>query len=89
MSNLDVDTLARFITSKSMYLKVMDKLLTMDPLHPDYMNLLSTQDKLFKQCRSTSMDLGLTISSRCKLVVPKKEEEKPKSEEEKLFGDAL
>nr|WP_233099829.1 phage terminase small subunit P27 family [Bacillus velezensis] len=37
-----------------------------------YSDLLINQDKLFKQCRQASSDLGLTISSRCKLVIPKK-----------------
>lgn len=32
-------------------------------------------DRYFKQCRASASDLGLTISSRCKLVVPKTEEE--------------
>jgi len=31
-------------------------------------------DKAFKQCRQSANDLGLTISSRCRLVVPKVEE---------------
>jgi P27 family predicted phage terminase small subunit len=54
-----------------------------------YSELLLMQDKLFKQCRQAASDLGLTIASRCKLVIPKKEEPKEKTEEEKLFGDAL
>ena len=33
------------------------------------------QDKVFKQCQSSARDLGLTISSRCKLIVPKLEED--------------
>lgn len=33
-----------------------------------YANL---QDKYFKQCRAAANDLGLSISSRCRLVVPK------------------
>jgi P27 family predicted phage terminase small subunit len=55
-----------------------------------FTELLSMQDKLFKQCRSAASDLGLTISSRVKLVIPKSnEEKKPPTKEEKLFGDAL
>ncbi|SDY86218.1 phage terminase small subunit P27 family [Thermoactinomyces sp. DSM 45892] len=54
-----------------------------------YSKLLINQDRLFKQCRVAAADLGLTISSRCKLVVPPKEEKIEKTEEEKLFGDAL
>jgi P27 family predicted phage terminase small subunit len=30
----------------------------------------SLQDRAFRQCRQCARDLGLTVSSRCKLVVP-------------------
>lgn len=36
------------------------------------------QERYFKQASTLARDLGLTISSRCKLVVPKSGEEKPK-----------
>ena len=32
------------------------------------------QDRYFKQARSCAADLGLTITSRCRLVVPEKED---------------
>ncbi|ETT33283.1 phage terminase small subunit P27 family [Paenibacillus sp. FSL R5-808] len=51
-----------------------------------YSDLLLNQDRLFKQCRQAASDLGLTISSRCKLVVPQKEE-KQKSQFDERFGD--
>lgn len=51
-----------------------------------YADLTLNQDKFFKQCRQAASDLGLTISSRCKLVVPKKEE-KEKTEFDERFGD--
>lgn len=89
MTNLDVDALARFVIARRMYLDVTRELLQMSPHHPEYLDLLQAQDKLFKQCRQSAGDLGLTISSRCRLVVPKKEEPKPKTEEEKLFGGRL
>lgn len=50
-----------------------------------YSDLLINQDKLFKQCRQASSDLGLTITSRCRLVVPKKPEEKPKNKFNKFM----
>ncbi|WP_144499258.1 phage terminase small subunit P27 family [Bacillus sp. FDAARGOS_235] len=50
-----------------------------------YSDLLINQDKLFKQCRQASSDLGLTITSRCRLVVPKKSEEKPKNKFNKFM----
>ncbi|MBV4431801.1 phage terminase small subunit P27 family [Clostridium tyrobutyricum] len=79
MSNLDQDALARFIIARKMYVKVTQEMLT----ETDYLfnkDIVGIQDKYFKQCRAAASDLGLTISSRCKLVIPKNEEEdKPKS----------
>ena len=37
------------------------------------------QDKYFKQCRAAANDLGLSISARCRLVVPKAQEKPPKN----------
>lgn len=90
LTNLDVDALARFVMSKQLYLEVSMSMIGLLPTSDEYMVLIQHQDKLFKQCRSASQDLGLTISSRCKLVMPKKqEEEKPKTESEKRFGGKL
>lgn len=36
--------------------------------------LLIIQDRCWKQCRQGAADFGLTVSSRCRLVVPKAEE---------------
>ena len=102
MSNLDVDALARFLLAREQYIKLSKQLrntpvmveeqdesgLTVMVMNRNYSKLLSAVDKLFAQCRAASMDLGLTISSRCKLIVPKKED-KPKTAEELMFGDAL
>ncbi|QKE72666.1 phage terminase small subunit P27 family [Arthrobacter citreus] len=88
MTNLDVDALARFLIARNMYVKISNQLLELDPLEADFDTLITHQDKFFKQSRQSASDLGLTISSRCKLVIPKKEE-KEKTEEEELFGDAL
>jgi len=68
MTNLDVDALARYVIAQDLYVKVSKQLLssTME----DFSDLLNSQDKLFKQCRAAAMDLGLTISSRCRLVMP-------------------
>ncbi|MCM3663459.1 phage terminase small subunit P27 family [Mesobacillus subterraneus] len=54
-----------------------------------YSDLLINQDKLFKQCRSAASDLGLTISSRVRLIIPKQEEKPPQNEAEKRFGDRV
>jgi P27 family predicted phage terminase small subunit len=56
--------------------------------NPAYTDTLKNQNTLFKQCQASASDLGLTISSRCRLVMPKSEE-KPKTEAQKRFGDRL
>ena len=46
-----------------------------------------SQDRFYKQASSLARDLGLTISSRCKLVVPSKDEQ-PKVNKFAQFGKA-
>lgn len=77
MTNLDCEALARFVVSEYNYQKVTKKLLKTGVDNDKYFNYLVMQDKLFKQSRQAASDLGLTISSRCKLVVPTKKEDKP------------
>lgn len=79
MSNLDCESLARFVSSEYQYQKVTTKILRIKTIGPKYFELLTIQEKLFKMCRAAASDLGLTISSRCKLVVPKKEDDTPKN----------
>ncbi|MEI3507856.1 MAG: phage terminase small subunit P27 family [Bacilli bacterium] len=74
MTELDVDCLARYLLSKRNYLKITKKLNSIiskkDTSISEIDDYISIQDRLFKQCRSAASDLGLTISSRCKLIVP-------------------
>lgn len=85
ISNLDCEALARFIVSEYSYQKVTKKLLKTGIDNEKYIDLLLMQEKLFKMCRQSASDLGLTISSRCKLVVPKSKEEKPKNKFSKFM----
>lgn len=73
MSNLDNEALARFVVSEYNYQKVTKKLLKTGVDNEKYYTLILLQEKLFKMARQAASDLGLTISSRCKLVVPKKD----------------
>ena len=41
--------------------------------------LLIIQDRCFKQCRQGASDFGLTVSSRCRLVVPKAQKAPPEN----------
>ena len=86
MSNLDCDVLAQYIQAKDSYIYYskavnalraktmrMDSLIKTISVLKEYEGL---KDKAFKQCQVCASALGLTISSRCKLVVPKTEETK-------------
>lgn len=72
MTELDIDCLARYVLAHDMYLAYtaqvtrLIKNKDLDKLR-DAQNL---QDKAFKQAQSAARDLGLTITSRCKIVVP-------------------
>lgn len=79
MTNLDCESLARFVVSEYNYQKITKKLLKTGVDNEKYYDYLLMQEKTFKQSRQAASDLGLTISSRCKLVVPQKKEEKPKN----------
>lgn len=79
MSNLDCDALAQYIIAKDNYLKY-NKLVSEIPATLVFIDEVDKatkiQDRAYKQMQSAAKELGLTISSRCKLVVPKKEEPK-------------
>lgn len=76
-AKLDRDTLARYLIAHQIYLRavryVQFALDKGDSAGADKWS--SVQNKYFKQCRECANDLGLTISSRCKLVLPPKEED--------------
>jgi P27 family predicted phage terminase small subunit len=86
MTNLDIDALARFLIAKKLYLDITQKLLETPEMVLTDKDAVTSHDKLFKQCRAAASDLGLTISSRCKLVVPKKEEDKKPESKFAKFG---
>ena len=70
MTNLDVDTLAQYVIAKDSYEKITRKLRGRN-LTIEEMNKLSImQKRYFDECSRRGSELGLTISSRCKLVVP-------------------
>lgn len=93
MTELDEDCLARYLIAKDNYLKFTKAINTAFKKKSSKQNrdnmemqaLLSSeidtnlinQDKTFKQCRQCASDLGLTITSRCRLIVPEPSE-KPK-----------
>ena len=87
MTELDEDCLARYLLSKQNYLQYTSMLnkATKNNKIIEMEKLMTMQDKAFKQCRACANDLGLTIASRCKLVMPTVEE-KPKENKFSKFG---
>lgn len=100
MGATDNDTLARYVTAQSLYEQAVKDLRQLQKDRPKeatpedlvnwaaMLNLLDKrQDRYFKQAQTAASALGLTISSRCKLAVPKTEE-KPKENKFAKFGKA-
>lgn len=87
LGETDVDALGRYITAKDMYENAVKQMRKKDVKDNPYLfeKWLKIQDKLFKQCRASANDLGLSISSRCKLVVPETKTETPKENKFKRF----
>lgn len=92
IGNLDTELLARYVVSQDQYERIIAKMAKLDPVDDIeiFAKLTTAQNKLFVQCRQAGNDLGLSITSRGKLVVPKlNEEEKELTPEERLFGNSL
>lgn len=87
LGETDVDALGRYITAKDMYENSVKQMRKADVKNDPFLfeKWLNIQDKLFKQCRASANDLGLSISSRCKLVVPEPKTETPKENKFKKF----
>ena len=81
MGETDVDALARYIVANDSYVHATKQLrkteVKNDPMK--YEAWSKIQERNFKMVRASANDLGLSISSRCKLVVPGvNKEDKPK-----------
>lgn len=81
MTELDEDALARYLLSQQNYLHYTSMLNNAIKAKKigDMEKLSGLQDKAFKQCRAAASDLGLTIASRCRLVVPNTAEPPPEN----------
>ena len=80
LGETDVDALARYILSRDTYVKltkqIQKKAILEDPILLD--KYMKNQDRACRQCDVSAKALGLTISSRCRLVVPEIKTETPK-----------
>ena len=73
MTELDVDCLARYILAQDLYLQYTKELNAILEESTDFSSLKQMQDlqdKAFKQAHTAARALGLTITDRCKIVVP-------------------
>lgn len=99
MGETDCDTLARYIVAQGLYEQAVKDLRTVQKQRPKgtdadlaameqwaamLESLDKRQERYFKQAQTAAAALGLTISSRCKLVAPVKEE-KPKENKFNTF----
>lgn len=76
MTELDEDVLAMHLLSKQSYLQytsMLSKAVRNNKIS-EMEKLMSLQDKAFKQAMTTANALGLTITGRCKLVMPQVEQ---------------
>ena len=82
LAEIDYDCLARYLLAEQAYLAVTEQvnraiaggaITLLD-------DLSKTQTRYFNQCDRAAAALGLTISSRCRLVVPKPLEDKTRDD---------
>ena len=76
-AGLDRDTIGRYLVASRQYtaaaIQVQEALDAEDAERAaEWMNI---QDKCFKQANKCANDMGMTLTSRCKLVVPPKKDE--------------
>lgn len=87
MTELDEDCLARYLIAKTNYVQYTEELRKLNKrllelkradarrrIMTEIDTYLIYQDRALKQCRACASDLGLSISSRCKLVMPPSKE---------------
>lgn len=70
MTELDVDCLARYIISQDLYIaytKAINDNLEKGEFDDKLQNM---QDKAFRQAQATARTMGLTITDRCKIIIP-------------------
>lgn len=82
LAEIDFDCLARYLLAEQAYLAVTDQVNRAIANQAIALldDLSKTQTRYFNQCTRAASDLGLTISSRCRLVVP----QAPKEEESEM-----
>ena len=76
-TELDADTLGRYLVAQHQWElathEVEKALAEIDPEEAEDWSRI--QDRYFKQARNCANDMGLTVTSRCRLVVPESRQE--------------
>ena len=87
LGETDVDALGRYIVANDFYVNAVKQMRKSDVINDPikFGAWAKIQERYFKQCRASANDLGLSISSRCKLVVPEAKKETPKENKFKKF----
>ncbi len=87
LGETDVDALARYITARDFYINAVKQMRKPEVKNDPYKfdKWAKIQERYYKQCRTAGNDLGLSITSRCKLVVPGPKHEAPKENKFKKF----
>ena len=84
-TGLDADTLGRYLVAQHQWIiatgEAEQALAQRDQEQADAWGRV--QDRYFKQARNCANDMGLTVTSRCRLVVP--ENVKQKTEDQNPF----
>lgn len=82
MTELDIDMLAMYILSHDLYLsytKTIAQLIKINDI-AGLKDVQNMQDKAFRQAHTAARALGLTITDRCRIVIP----QPPETEDDEL-----
>ena len=97
MSDLDCDVLARYIKAEADFIfyenlvaKTQSELLAEEGNEDETVDRLMKYEKLkntaFNQCHTCASALGMTITSRCKIVVPQARDKPKKNKFERFIN---
>lgn len=90
-AQLDADTLGRYVVAQAQYVQACALVgLALEQKDTALLEKWSkAQDTYFKQARSCANDLGLTITSRCRLVLPEGSKPKEKNAFEQMREERM
>ncbi len=93
LSTLDYDTLARYLLAQQSYLAATQKVFALQKaasVDLDALNVATKiQERFFKQAQACANDLGMTITSRCRLVLPEGAKKPEESEFERMMRERM